>query len=74
MIFDFYCPAAKLAVEVDGFTHWDDAKREKDQARDMWLRGLGIEVLLIGAGQVYRNLGGVADAIILSALGRIASR
>ena len=72
MIFDFYCPAARLAVEIDGSTHWSEEKREKDEARDMWLRGRGIEVLRIGAGDVYRDLGGVADSVILAALGRIA--
>jgi very-short-patch-repair endonuclease len=71
MIFDFYCPTAKLAVEIDGSTHWDDEKRDKDQARDMWLKRRGIEVLRIGAGDVYRDLSGVADRVILSALGRI---
>ena len=24
IILDFYCPSARLAVEVDGATHWDD--------------------------------------------------
>jgi very-short-patch-repair endonuclease len=37
IILDFYCPAAWLAVEVDGATHWDDAARAKDEARDRWL-------------------------------------
>ncbi|MBX3484949.1 MAG: DUF559 domain-containing protein [Phenylobacterium sp.] len=71
MIFDFYCPAARLAVEIDGSTHWGDEKREKDQARDMWLKRRGIEVLRIEASDVYRRLGSVADGVILSALGRI---
>jgi very-short-patch-repair endonuclease len=68
MIFDFYCPAARLAVEVDGSTHWDDEKREKDAARDAWLAGQGIEVMRVGAGAVYRDLSGVADGVILRAL------
>jgi len=71
MIFDFYCPAAKLAVEVDGATHWDEEKRAKDEARDRWLASRGIAVLRIGAGAVYRNLGQVADGVILRALERI---
>lgn len=72
MIFDFFCVAARLAVEIDGSTHWDDEKRAKDQARDMWLKARGIEVLRIGAGEVYRDLSRVADAVILAALARIA--
>jgi very-short-patch-repair endonuclease len=72
MIFDFYCPAARLAVEIDGSTHWNEEKRERDAARDMWLRGRGIEVLRIGASHAYRDLYGTADAVILAAVGRIA--
>lgn len=68
MIFDFYCPAAKLAVEIDGSTHWDEEKLAKDEARDAWPARRGIAVLRIGAGEVYRNLSQVADGVILRAL------
>jgi very-short-patch-repair endonuclease len=74
MIFDVYCPAARLAVEIDGATHWDEARRARDDARDAWLARRGIEVLRIEAGAVYRDLGGVADAVLLRALARIGSR
>jgi very-short-patch-repair endonuclease len=74
MIFDFYCPAARLAVEIDGATHWDEDKRAKDAARDAWLARRGIEVVRIGAGAVYQDLGGVADAVLIRALARIARR
>ena len=74
MIFDFYCPAARLAVEIDGSTHWTDEKQGKDEARDAWLKGRGIEVLRIGAGEVYRNLSEVADGVILRAQELIARR
>lgn len=74
MIFDFYCPAAKLAVEIDGSTHWTDEKRGRDEARDLWLAGREIEVLRIGAGAVYRELGHVADSVIQRALARINVR
>jgi len=71
MIFDFYCPAAKLAVEVDGSTHWTDEKLEKDEARDRSLARRGIVVMRIGAGSVYKGLGDVTDAVILRALALI---
>ena len=71
MIFDFYCPAAKLAVEIDGSTHWTDEKLEKDEARDRWLARRGIVVMRIGAGSVYKGLGDVTDAVILRALALI---
>lgn len=74
VIFDFYCIAAKLAVEVDGSTHWSDEKRATDEARDIWAMRQGIAVLRIGASEVWRDLGGVTDGIILHALERIAGR
>ena len=72
VILDFYCPGAKLAVEIDGSSHWDDEKRTRDAARDRWLESNGIEVLRIGAGEVYRGLSDVADQVIQRALERIA--
>ena len=62
MIFDFYCPSARLAVEVDGATHWDEAAVAKDEARDCWLAKQGIGVHRIPASRIYHDLGGaVAD-------------
>lgn len=39
---DFYCPAARLAVEVDGGYHEDQAVRERDAYRDIDNSGTGI--------------------------------
>jgi very-short-patch-repair endonuclease len=74
MIFDFYCPAAKLAVEIDGSTHWDEQKQAKDAARDAWLAGRGITVLRLPAGWIYRELGAAADAVICKAEELIRAR
>ena len=74
IILDFYCPSARLAVEVDGRTHWDDDAQAKDAARDAWLRTQGVTVMRIGTGSVYRNLGQVIDGIFLRAEALIRSR
>ena len=63
-ILDFYCPAARLAVEVDGAAHWDDDAIAKDAARDLWLDGQGISVLRIPAASIYQDLSGVVDGIL----------
>lgn len=42
-IVDFYCPAAKLVVELDGSQHQDAL--EQDQQRDLALQALGLKVL-----------------------------
>jgi very-short-patch-repair endonuclease len=72
IILDFYCPAARLAVEVDGATHWDDDARAKDEARDRWLLGQGVRVHRIPASRIYHDLGGATDAVLAAAEALIA--
>jgi very-short-patch-repair endonuclease len=73
VILDFYCPAAKLAVEVDGAMHWSESSQANDEARDRWLAGQGAHVSRIPASDVYRDPDGVADGIILRAQALIAA-
>ena len=42
-IVDFYCKALKLAIEIDGESHY--GKEKKDAGRDKRLKQLGITVL-----------------------------
>ena len=64
IIVDFYCPSARLAVEVDGSSHWDEADRDRDEARDHWLRRQGVAVMRVPASDVFRDPGGVADGVL----------
>jgi hypothetical protein len=61
-------------VEVDGSTHWDDAARAKDAARDRWLEGQGVEVLRIPASRIYHDFGAVVDGVLRQAEALIAQR
>jgi very-short-patch-repair endonuclease len=65
VIVDFFCPSVGLAIEIDGSTHWDEERRERDEARDHWLARQGISVLRIPASAVYRDVGAVTDGILL---------
>ncbi len=38
---DFYCHAARLAVEIDGPVHWDEARAAYDLRRQAWLESEG---------------------------------
>jgi len=38
---DFYCHAARLAVEIDGPVHWDEAQSAYDLRRQAWLESEG---------------------------------
>ena len=46
---DFYCPAKRLAVEVDGGYHLTPARRRADARRDRKLDKAGFRVLRLAA-------------------------
>ena len=54
-ILDFYCPSARLAVEVDGFAHDTAARVLHDERRQAWLAQRGIMVLGIRVGDVLSD-------------------
>jgi very-short-patch-repair endonuclease/DNA modification methylase len=63
-IADFYSRDAQLVVEVDGvLAHSSEEALAHDQARDAYLRGLGLEVLRVPAREVLSNLEGVYETI-----------
>jgi very-short-patch-repair endonuclease len=48
-IVDFYCPAARLVIELDGSSHDSDQQERYDQARQRWLESQGCKVLRFSA-------------------------
>jgi very-short-patch-repair endonuclease len=54
-ILDFYCPAAKLCVEVDGEIHL--ARVDRDKARDDALAALGILTVRVPSLLLYEGKG-----------------
>ena len=62
-ILDFYCHAAKLAIELDGGGHDEPAQRSHDTNRGRWLEGQGIRVLRFWNTDVLQNLQGVLGEI-----------
>jgi len=63
-ILDFYCPSAKLAIEVDGAAHDFGDRPQRDEVRTEWLKGVGIDVLRIPAKDVLGDPDQIADAIL----------
>ena len=47
-----YCPAARLAVEVDGACHADPDAVRHDQIRDAWLARHGVRVMTCPAAAI----------------------
>jgi very-short-patch-repair endonuclease len=63
-VLDFYCPAAKLAVEVDGAAHDFGDRPQRGEVRTEWLNSQGIEVLRIRAKDVLADPDAVADGLL----------
>jgi very-short-patch-repair endonuclease len=61
-VLDFYCPAAKLDIEVDGDAHDMGSNPEWDARRDAWLRAKRLRVLRIPARHLY---GDIEPAVVL---------
>ena len=49
---DFYCPAVRLAVEVDGASHWGKAGADHDAKRDAAHERMGIRTKRFSAREV----------------------
>jgi very-short-patch-repair endonuclease len=62
-IVDFYCPEAKLVVEVDGGQHFFPEGRKKDRERERYLKSLGIKVIRFTDLDVLLNIDGVMQKI-----------
>ena len=62
-IADFACVAAKLVVEVDGYTHSSAEELAHDAKRTKFIEGEGWRVLQVTNVDVYDNLDGVWRAI-----------
>ena len=60
---DFYCPTARLAVELDGSQHGLPQKVLRDDIREKLLAEAGIEVLRFWNHQWNRNREGVLTDI-----------
>ena len=62
-IVDFYCPGAKLIVEVDGSHHYKTKNVHEDKKRDNFLSDLGFEVLRFSNRDILKNIDGVLQEI-----------
>ena len=62
-IVDFYCPKLKLAIEVDGYTHFSEAAQKYDKRRQRYIESFGIRFLRFTNTEVYENVEGVVQTI-----------
>ncbi|MBQ6873642.1 MAG: endonuclease domain-containing protein [Clostridia bacterium] len=62
-IADFYCPEAKLVIEIDGSQHYSDEGLINDENRTYVLNMFDLEVIRFSNHDVNTNFEGVCIAI-----------
>ena len=62
-ILDFYCPSEKLAVELDGSSHFSGKGEAYDRERKQYLESVGIIVLRFENQLVFNETEWVLDVI-----------
>ena len=62
-IADFYCPATRLVIEVDGESHRMGNRPKHDGVRDKWFEEQGVRVVRFAAIDVLKDLESVLTAI-----------
>lgn len=62
-VVDFYAPAIRLVIEVDGSQHFEAAAMVADEPRSAALRRMGLQVLRFGNRQVLLETDAVVEEI-----------
>lgn len=62
-IFDFFCPAIKLVVEIDGDSHYHERVIKMDLVRDRYLHSLGIRIIRFRNDEVRYDTLGVIERL-----------
>ncbi len=64
-VVDNYSPEIKLAIEIDGVTHYTDEEIEYDKKRQTYIENLGVTFLRFTNEEVYESMGFVFKKISL---------
>jgi very-short-patch-repair endonuclease len=62
-VLDFFCPAARLCIELDGAGHFSEGGYEHDTARTEYLKALDIIVVRFENRDVFEHAEGVLEEI-----------
>jgi len=68
-VVDFFCPARRLIVELDGGHHNDDATAARDSERQAWLEQQGYRVIRFWNSEVTGDLDAVMEKIYVEVYG-----
>ena len=68
-VVDFFCPAKKLIIELDGGHHNEDATAERDNERQAWLEQQGYKVIRFWNSEIFSELNAVMERIYVELYG-----
>ena len=68
-VVDFFCPAKKLIIELDGGHHNEDATAASDGERQAWLEQQGYRVIRFWNSEIASELNAVMEAIYVELYG-----
>ncbi len=68
-VVDFFCPAKRLIIELDGGHHNDDENAKADRERQAWLEREGYRVIRFWNSEITSNLNGVLERIYVKLYG-----
>ena len=54
-VIDFYCPKLKIAIEIDGDSHFSEEDGDRDKERQKIIESFGIKFLRFTNQDVYLN-------------------
>lgn len=63
-VVDFYCPSAKLVIEIEGMAHDMGERPQRDATRFRWLHEQGYGALRIPAREVLKDAVAVAGSAV----------
>jgi very-short-patch-repair endonuclease len=68
-VVDFFCPAKRLIIELDGGLHNEDATAKRDSERQAWLEQEGYRVMRFWNSDLASDLGAVMEKIYVELYG-----
>jgi very-short-patch-repair endonuclease len=68
-VVDFFCPAKRLIIELDGGHHNDDEAAKHDRERQAWLEQEGYRVIRFWNSEVTADLTAVLERIYVELYG-----
>jgi very-short-patch-repair endonuclease len=68
-VVDFFCPAKRLIIELDGGQHNDDETAARDSKRQAWLEQEGYHVIRFWNSDIVSDLNAVMEKIYVELYG-----